>query len=459
MRATTRHAFTILAVAAFAAKAATWFHNSVGGDAFFCLFFGRDVLERGLPHVNDVTTLGFGQPWIDAQWLAHIAIYSVYRLGGFPLCLVLVTALEGLGLAAASLAATRTGATPLRVVMGLLAALTLFPAYTVMRAQAFAWPLLGLTLWLVVDDDRRPSRRLWWAVPMIALWTNLHGSAIVGAGIVGLAALLSAVTRPAQRIERLALAAAAGGASLVSPYWLPPYWWKMTTDAGPFSEWDAPTLMGEPQHVILSALVLVGLVWRFKKMRTLDALLLAALTLLGLRAVRYGLLLAFGLTVFGPGLFEAALGPRSLPPRRAAPVAALAAALWLGGVAFGAAGLETRLAEAFPPQVAGLPFRHGNVLATETYGDWLLFERPDLRGRVLVDVRSEVASYEDWVRIIHIDAGELDLIETLPEVNHLVVDQARTRGLPAALAADPRWTRLFGNERVSAWTRRVRRTR
>ncbi len=459
MRAKTGHTFTIVAVALFATKAAARFHTSVGGDAFFCLLFGRDVLERGLPHVNDMTTLGYGGWWIDAQWLAHLIFYGVYRVGGFPLCLVLVTTLEALGLAAASWAAVRAGASSVRVFMGTLAALTLLPSFTVMRAQAFAWPLLGLVLWLVVDDDRRPSRRLWWAVPLIALWTNLHGSALVGAGVVGLAALRTAIARPAQRLERLALGAVAGAASLASPYWLPPYWWKMTTDAGPFVEWEAPTLLDDPQHVLLGALVLGGVAWRLRKLRTLDALLLVVLALLGLRAVRYGLLLAFALAALGPGLLEAVIGPRSFAPRRVAPVVAFAGALFLGGVAFGAAVLDERLAEKFPPEVARLPFEGGNVLATETYGDWLLFERPELRGRVLVDVRSEVASYDDWVRLVRIDRGELDLIDDLPDVRHLLIDEARTRGLPDALAGDGRWARLFGNARVSAWTRRVRRRR
>ena len=51
-----------------------------------------------------------------------------------------------------------------------------YPVASVMRPQSFAFPLFAAVLWLVLDDARQPSRRVFWTLPLLVLWTNLHGS-------------------------------------------------------------------------------------------------------------------------------------------------------------------------------------------------------------------------------------------------------------------------------------------
>jgi hypothetical protein len=59
----------------------------------------------------------------------------------------------------------------------LLAAL---PAFTVARSQLFSLALFPLLLLLLRADARAPSQRIWLLVPLIALWSNLHGAVLVG---------------------------------------------------------------------------------------------------------------------------------------------------------------------------------------------------------------------------------------------------------------------------------------
>jgi hypothetical protein len=39
----------------------------------------------------------------------------------------------------------------------------------------FTWGLLLATIWLLEADRRKPSRRVWLLIPMVAVWVNLHG--------------------------------------------------------------------------------------------------------------------------------------------------------------------------------------------------------------------------------------------------------------------------------------------
>jgi hypothetical protein len=53
------------------------------------------------------------------------------------------------------------------------------------RAQDFALPLFALLLALCLIDaeHERPGRRMILVLPLLAVWANLHGSVLVGAGL------------------------------------------------------------------------------------------------------------------------------------------------------------------------------------------------------------------------------------------------------------------------------------
>src|SRR5205814_9844108 len=107
-------------------------------------------------------------------------------------------------------------------------------------------------LWLLVADSRASSRRVFLVFPILALWANLHGSALLGAAFVSLAGLVVQAealrTRPRRPSPRgLLLALGPWPCLLVSPYalHLPGYYEKVLV-GGDFShfvtEWAPTTL-------------------------------------------------------------------------------------------------------------------------------------------------------------------------------------------------------------------------
>jgi len=94
------------------------------------------------------------------------------------------------------------------------------------RPHAFTLALLPLSVWLLESDRRRPSNRVYWLIPLVAIWANLHGgfpavllvlgAAAAGAAIEVLIGAQGAEWKRAIRYSVLTIAAAL--ASFVNPY-------------------------------------------------------------------------------------------------------------------------------------------------------------------------------------------------------------------------------------------------
>src|SRR5262249_20836984 len=51
------------------------------------------------------------------------------------------------------------------------------------RSQLFSIALFPLLVLLLRDEARLPSRRIWLLVPLVALWSNLHGGVLTGLAV------------------------------------------------------------------------------------------------------------------------------------------------------------------------------------------------------------------------------------------------------------------------------------
>lgn len=194
-------------------------------DSYMTLYAGRWVAAHGIPH-QEVFTLGaHGRPWVDQQWLAELMDYGAWTVGGYALLgLLNGLALGGAYAGLAALALRRLPSPAMAVACSAAALVTGLPGMFI-RAQDLAVPLFVAALWLCLGDAEadRPRWRLGLLVPVLGLWANVHGSILLGAGLVVLYLLYrSAVMafrgrrRPAVRYALLALAAAL--TPLLTPY-------------------------------------------------------------------------------------------------------------------------------------------------------------------------------------------------------------------------------------------------
>ncbi len=160
---------------------AAWaaFYRSDDNDYWFRLAAGRSISQHGLPTEETWCLAARGQaPWL-SEWLFHVVLYQVHRLGGDW-----GVALWRVGWTALTMA----------VVLQLVAVV-----------EAASWGVVGLGLLLVAvardrfeprpeqifivavlvsvlgfERARRGHDRTRWLIPIQALWANLQGSWIFG---------------------------------------------------------------------------------------------------------------------------------------------------------------------------------------------------------------------------------------------------------------------------------------
>ena len=141
-----------------------------------------------------------GGYWPNHEWLAQLAFYAAYKVGGLPLLTVLCAA------AVTTCWAVVASLTPAssRVRLALLGAGAILtsPAWS-LRPQVFSLALFAIVLQILVA-----RRRLWILMPVFVLWANVHGGVVLGVVLLTAAVVATAVVEPA-RFRRMAIVAAA----------------------------------------------------------------------------------------------------------------------------------------------------------------------------------------------------------------------------------------------------------
>lgn len=391
----------VIALAAFAIALLVTLRRGLGGDGYLALLAGRSIVQHGLPSHDTLTVMAHGRRWTDQQWLAQLGLYGLWRAGGVKLALLVHALLATGALTGAALIARRHGATARSVTwVAVPAFVAYYPVAAVMRTQSFALPLFAATLWLLLDDARRPSPRVFATLPLIVLWANLHGSVLLGAGLVALAGLVTLARERRPSARGLALVVLPWVCVLASPYAMHlPAYYRDVLVGGDFThfitEW-APTTL---QLVTVPVFILViGGLWLLgrngRAVPVFDQLAFLAMAVIAFQAIRNIAWFALVALAVLPPLVERLLTPVE-GPRRLNRILAISMLILTGVALAGVAVKPTSwFTHAFPARAAGAAARaagpHGLVFATSGYDDWLLWSEPQLAGRVAFDARAEL---------------------------------------------------------------------
>ena len=244
--------------------------RAVVQDAWYTLLGGRLVARAGIPHHNTLTILAHGHTWVDQQWLGQLFFYGLWAAGGWGLSLVAVVALYVAAFAVLAAATRLAGASERSTALVTAVGLATGISNTVLRTQVAAYVLCAIILVLIVTDERKPGRRIFGFIPVLILWANVHGSVLVGAGLVALYGATSgyAVIRrheaSFQRLLRPAgLLVLPWLCSLASPYGfaLVGYYRHFSSSSTlqhTISEWAPSSIRSQPFFfVVLGAVLLV----------------------------------------------------------------------------------------------------------------------------------------------------------------------------------------------------------
>jgi hypothetical protein len=381
----------------------------VVNDSWLNLMAGREVVENGLPTRDEITVYGLGATWTDQQWLAQVLMYGIYSLGGFALLSLATATFVVAAFSIAAAAARWLGAGARAIWVMFLPVLIAAPWAWSIRAQMLALPLYTGLLWLLASEARKPTRRIWLALPLLVVWANVHGSVALGALLVMLLAVYELIrSRGTTWARDLALLALAPLAVLATPYGpveTGRYYHLLLVDppfAGRVTEWRwAAPATNTMFFYVLAAIAVVLVVLGRRRLTVFDFAVLGLTFVGGVSAIRGIVWFALACMVFVP----VAIGHKLEAKRRGEPRRRLNVGIAVGltvAVLAVAASLFARddaWYEEFWPRdaveaVRGEIQQGDRVFAPDRYSDWMLFRIPELRGRVSYDVRFELYDRE-----------------------------------------------------------------
>ncbi len=402
---------------AFAVLAFAWWRmseNTADNDLWGHVLYGQRMLHRGgLETTETLSWTAAGQPWINHEVLAEIALGLAHRLGGGAGLWALMMVMAGITLGWA----WHAGAGPDRgrklTALALLALCTNFIAlgYAV-RPQLFTY--LFFVALLVALRNFFAGRLAWgFAIPpLLLVWINTHGGFLAGwvillvaVGAELVAPLLPALQRSlrnelsaARPLPLLALAFAGTLALLANPWGWKLVAWTFGTLQLPrphIFEWQ-PMPFNAGSLPFYFTIALGMLAWGVSRQprRLWEVVVWSLLAALAIKAQRHAPLFGLASLIFLPAHLQellARVGPHAVSLRdliRRPAVAIIAAlGLFVGGVRC----LQASMARAYPfslevPRtffpVGAIEFMKAHRLTgnTITFFDWgqqVLWELPD----------------------------------------------------------------------------------
>ena len=278
----------VVSVLAFVLVLAAAPSLSADPDTLWHLATGHWIVEHGrVPSTDPFSHTMNGSRWVAFEWLSEVILHVIRSTWGWA----------GLAVAAAtSFAATLGYLTrflmarlkPVYALLLVFLSAAMLYQHLLARPHVFGWVLLAVwsgTLVAAVEADRGPP---WWALGLLALWANMHGSFTLGT-LLGLVLATEAVlAAPAER-RRTALVSWGGFAFLlpVAGLLTPTGWdgliyplqiMNMSTALDVIAEWQSPNFRSlQPLEIWLLVMVSVAATGRLRLPWTRLLLVLALL--------------------------------------------------------------------------------------------------------------------------------------------------------------------------------------
>jgi hypothetical protein len=446
-------------------------HTGLAGDAYYQLATGRWMLAHHAVIRHDVFSYTvYGKPWLVEEWgyalvlawlVAHVGAVSYWLISAGACCVALLLSVARWRKVGAGWLWTAC--------LSIVAAAGMF-LFVTARPQDLSY-LFFAALLLLLTLARQ--RTLWLVAvpPLLLIWANIHGSFLLGLGMIALEVMWSVFPRLKGRLRvsrRLPLKAAgltlvgSLGATLVNPHgpFLWTYAFKVSSSpvlTSLIEEWQSPDFHSLFLLAIIAGplILLVGLLALTETVFALEDVVLACLMLLAtLHAARFMPYLVLA-TCAVLSRWAPIRNETIRPTLLTVPVAVFACIALLAGP-HTAAGAPQRGGLMGTPVAATSFLKHqtGRVFTTYWWGDYMIYEGIP----VFVDGRTDLYF-------------GTDILETYTNVANAVVapDPVFKRwdirwvmwntgsALNVYLSADPHWKVAFRSgddvvfEHIGSW--------
>src|SRR6185503_16687689 len=154
------------------------------GDFWWHLKTGEYIVHNfSIPRLDFYSFTNPGKYWVAHEWLSEVIFYLVYSRLGFNTLIFIFTVLTAL---AFWIVFRRTQTHPfVKGIAVLLSVWSILPTIGV-RPRAFTLLFAAIYLALLHQFVRhKQTKAIWWLVPMMVVWVNLHAGYLIGLVLIG----------------------------------------------------------------------------------------------------------------------------------------------------------------------------------------------------------------------------------------------------------------------------------
>jgi hypothetical protein len=199
----------------------------IGADALWLVPLGDRIAHGHLPGSIPYATAP-PSGWHDVPALGHLIFWAAYHtLGGERGLVVLQTLAAAVGIGALARGVGQHSSAGAAGFVSILVIIGSLPAIAVTNVSLFSLALFPILLGLLEAQSVVRSGHIWLAVPLLAVWGNLHGAVLVGWGLLACYLVLARWRhRPIETSAILATAALAIFANAAHRE-APHYYWSV----------------------------------------------------------------------------------------------------------------------------------------------------------------------------------------------------------------------------------------
>jgi hypothetical protein len=194
-------------------------------DTYWQISVGQWIIDHAtLPRTDIYSFTKTGEPWTSSSWLAQVLLAGSYDVAGWTGPVVLASASIASAFALLAWILGRRIPAPYAI-MVTLAAVVLSTPHLLARPHVLVLPVMLAWAYGLMSASERGEAPSFWLLPLMALWTNLHGGFIFGLVLAGAFAIDALWNADASRRKPLALRWAVFGGCALAACCATPYGW------------------------------------------------------------------------------------------------------------------------------------------------------------------------------------------------------------------------------------------